>query len=327
MRSSVLQDLQRFGPDRCEPVSYPEASVYVRGLVRTQYENFTVASRLLPRRCREDLAGVYAFCRWADDLADETGDADHSRDLLAWWRGELEDCYRGRVRHPVFVALEPTIRRHDIPMQPFASLIEAFERDQATRRWDTWEQLLDYCRGSANPVGHLVLYVLGYRDPRRQGLADRTCTALQLTNFWQDVRRDLLERDRIYVPAKILAANELSQSDLVEHVRGRRMLDAAQRVRWAGVMRELVERTAPLFAQGRELWPLVSARLRISLRLFTLGGEAVAAGIQRLGFDTLDRRPTVGRAAKGLLLARSLAAEAGLVRAAGPRGAVAEDPA
>jgi len=225
--SAVLEQLDTFGPQRCEQLTYEQADEYTRRLARTQYENFTVVSWLLPVRLRADFQHVYAFCRWADDLGDETGDTDRSHELLAWWRDELTACYQGDPRHPVFVALAPTIEQHDIPRKPFDDLIDAFVQDQTVTRYDTWDQAIDYCTRSADPVGRLVLYLCGYRDAQRQQFSDATCTALQLINFWQDVRRDIIERDRVYVPRDIASrwswlCNTTSRRSATRHVAARR---------------------------------------------------------------------------------------------------------
>jgi len=249
---------------------------------------------------------VYAFCRWADDLGDETGDASRSLSLLTWWRDELGACYAGQPRHPVFVALAPTIRKHQIPYEPFEHLISAFEQDQTVHRYQTWSQVLGYCTRSADPVGRLVLHMCGHHDEHRQQLSDRTCTALQLANFWQDVRRDLAERDRIYIPAETLRAHGLSHDDLAEHVAGRRTLSDEQMQAYRAAMRELVDRTWPMFREGRGLWPLVRRDVRLSVRLFTLGGEAVLRKIGTMRYATLDARPVIGRASKLRLMAEGL---------------------
>ena len=170
-----------------------EARQYCRKLATSHYENFTVASLLLPRRLLPHFHAVYAYCRWADDLADETGGGQWAVDLLHWWREELLCCYEGKARHPVMVALRETIRRFDIPPEPFLSLLVAFEQDQRVKQYDTFEQLLGYCENSANPVGRIVLYLFESHDDRRGELADHVCTALQLANFWQDVSRDLVK--------------------------------------------------------------------------------------------------------------------------------------
>src|SRR5207237_8780308 len=159
---------------------------------------------------------VYAYCRISDDLGDEVGDPVQSLTLLAEWQAELDRCYAGAPRHPVFVALRETVRLLDIPKQPFADLLIAFRQDQTTTRYPTFEDLLGYCRYSANPVGRLVLYICGYSDAERQQLSDHTCTALQLANFWQDVTVDQL-KDRVYLPLDLLAANNYTVDDLFAH--------------------------------------------------------------------------------------------------------------
>ncbi|MEE9212367.1 MAG: squalene synthase HpnC, partial [Phycisphaeraceae bacterium] len=264
MASAIIDQLDTFGPQHCEQLDYAQAADYTRRLARTHYENFTVVSWLLPRRFRDDFRHVYAFCRWADDLGDQTGDRQRSLDLLAWWRREIDACYDGRPRHPVFVALNRTIRRHDIPRKPFDDLVDAFVQDQTLTRYDTFEQVLDYCTRSANPVGRLVLYVCGYRDQRRQQLSDATCTALQLANFWQDVRRDILERDRVYVPAEVAARHRLDIGLMVKTVQidhdagpnctacgtGRSIPSAGINAigpAYRATIRDLVDRTWPLF--------------------------------------------------------------------------------
>lgn len=306
MASAVLQQLDTFGPDRCDRLTYEQAADYTRKLATGHYENFSVISFLVPRRLREDFANIYAFCRWADDLGDETGDRGKSLELLAWWRRELEACYRDEPRHPVFVALHPTVRKHNIPPKPFADLIDAFVQDQRVTRYQTWDQVLDYCTRSADPVGRLVLYLCDYRDERRQLYSDRTCTALQLVNFWQDVRRDIVERDRIYVPADALAAHGLTHDDLVDHVRGGKPLAIPRAEAFRHVIADLLARTRPLFVEGRDLLPIVNPEVRLPIELFTLGGEAVARGIERVNHDTLDHRPRVGKATKLLLMARTV---------------------
>jgi len=169
--------------------SESEALEYTRWLATHHYENFHVVSFLLPKKLHQDFYNIYAFCRWADDLGDEIGDVQESLHLLAWWRHELEQMYRGQASHPVFVALRGTVQRHAVPIEPFDRLIRAFEQDQAVSRYQTFNDVFGYCINSANPVGHLVLYLCGYRDRERQQLSDCTCTALQLANFWQDFGR------------------------------------------------------------------------------------------------------------------------------------------
>lgn len=304
MPSAILEQLDTLGPQQCEAMSYDQAAAYTRELVRSHYENFTVVSWFLPRRLRDDFAHVYAFCRWADDLGDETGDPRRSLDLLAWWRRELDACYAGRPRHPVFVALARTIERHDIPRKPFEDLIAAFEQDQTVTRYDTWEQVLDYCTRSADPVGRLVLYLCDLPDEHRHRLSDHTCTALQLANFWQDVRRDILERDRVYLPRDVAELHGLDIDAMVAAVRGDGDV-AALRPAYCAAVHDLVDRTWPMFAEGRRLWPLVPPDVRVDVKLFTLGGEAILRMIQRQGYDTLASRPSLSKAAKIALMSQA----------------------
>ncbi|MEO0514926.1 MAG: squalene synthase HpnC [Planctomycetota bacterium] len=332
MPRPILRELETFGPDRCDPLSVDEARAYTRDITRANRENFSVASRLLPRDLREDFHAVYAFCRWADDLGDAPGiaeDPERALDLLGWWREELAACFAGRPRHPVFVALAPTIDKHDLPQRPFADLIDAFVQDQTVNRYESWTQLLDYCTRSANPVGRLVLMMYGQRDEPSFELSDATCTALQLTNFWQDVRRDILNRNRVYLPADIAAAHGLDLEAMVRLTR----LDEAVRCRscapgtvqaqtesglgelmpaYRATLHAVVQKTWPMFAEGRELWPRVDRRFRGDLKLFTLGGEAVLRKIERQRYDTWTRRPVVGKLTKARLLLRVAAGRVGV---------------
>jgi squalene synthase HpnC len=302
-------------------MDYVAADAYTQDLVKTHYENFTVVSWLLPARLRVGFRHVYAFCRWADDLGDETGDPARSLELLAWWRQELDACYAGQPRHPVYVALRKTIQEHDVPRQPFDDLIDAFVQDQKIRRYDSFPQVLDYCTRSANPVGRLVLYLCGCRDTERQELSDATCTALQLANFWQDVRRDILERDRVYIPADVAAAHALDIPTMVTAVQADSRNTAqgaccAKCAPSAGItailpayratLKDLLHRTWPLFTQGRALWPLVPADARVDVQLFTLGGAKVLKMIERRNYDTLTHRPALSKGAKAVLMLRAL---------------------
>ena len=334
MGSTIIDQLDTFGPERCDRLSYEEASHYARRLAKEHYENFSVVSWFLPKRLRDDFRHVYAFCRWADDLGDEVGDTDRSLALLEWWRREIDACYADQPRHPVFVALHRTIRRHNIPRKPFDDLVDAFIQDQTVTRYDTWDQVLDYCTRSADPVGRLVLYVCGYRDEARQRLSDATCTALQLANFWQDVHRDIIERDRVYIPADVATRHGLEIDTMVKAVQAAygpsgdhhanrhdtggsgTPICCAQGVPSAGVraihaaytatIKELVDRTWPLFNRGRALWPLVDREIRLDLQLFTAGGESILRMIQRRGYDTLSHRPSLSRSAKVVLMLRAL---------------------
>lgn len=311
--------LERFGPGATGPApTTDEALTYVRALAHSHYENFSVLSRLVPEPMRDDFAAVYAFCRWSDDLGDEIGSTPEARrrslELLGWWRGELERCFAfvgGRSpappSHPVFVALAETVRRRGLPIRPFDDLIRAFEQDQSVTRYRTWDELIDYCSLSANPVGRLVLGIGGI-DGARPGddallrMSDATCTALQLTNHWQDVRRDLLERDRIYIP--------LEETGLTGE-RLRQWLPMGERpearVAYIRAMRPLVSRTRDLFREGRGLPRALGRDLAGVVWLFGAGGEAVLSRIERIGCATLWERPRLTRLDKlALVMAASV---------------------
>ena len=276
--------------------SLKQAEQYTRWLATHHYENFVVASVFLPRRLRQHFYNVYAYCRWADDLADEVPETATALELLDWWGAELRECYAGSAKHAVFIALKQTIEKFQIPVQPFSDLLTAFRQDQVVRRYSTWNEVLDYCRYSANPVGRLVLYLCGYSDSDRQALSDFTCTALQLANFWQDVSRDL-DKDRIYIPRELMTAYAINEDDLL-----RRRFDT----RYANLMRVLVERTRELFERGLPLAPSIVPSLRMDIELFSRGGLAVLDAIELIGYNTLERRPSLSGATKIRLIGRAL---------------------
>jgi squalene synthase HpnC len=276
--------------------SVAEAERYTRWLATHHYENFNVVSWLLPKRLHQHFYNLYSYCRWADDLGDEVSDPAQALALLGEWEHELRECYAGRASHPVFIALRGTIAAFDIPIEPFADLLIAFRQDQTVRRYPTWNDVFDYCRYSANPVGRLVLYLCGHRDAERQKLSDATCTALQLANFWQDVSRDL-EKGRIYIPLEALAAHGLVENDIVE-----RRFDA----RYVLLMKDLVSRTRNLFAQGLPLARSIESAMSVDIEMFSRGGLAVLDAIEAAGYNTLERRPSVPKSKQLRLLVSSL---------------------
>ena len=292
MRSPEIEIAAPLPPPGC-PVT--EAERYTYWLATHHYENFHVVSWMLPRHLRRHFYNVYAYCRWADDLGDEVADPARALELLNWWESELNLCYEGRPSHPVFVALAPTIREFDIPAEPFHDLLTAFRQDQTVHRYATWEDLLGYCRYSANPVGRLVLFLCGYRDAERQRLSDATCTALQLANFWQDLASDAQKRDRVYLPA-----DEMKRFGVgVEQLRA-----GSFGPKLANLMRFQVDRTEALFKAGEGLPARLGGRLGAEIRLTLLGGRRILEKIRFQGYNTLARRPKLGAADAPALLWR-----------------------
>jgi len=279
--------------------SEAEAREYCRRLARSHYENFSVASRFLPGHLRQHFFNVYAYCRISDDLGDEVGDTAASLQMLEQWETELNACYDGdhnrQPRHPVFVALAETVRKFEIPKHEFADLLTAFRQDQSIGRYETFNDLLGYCRYSANPVGHLVLYLCGYRDSERQQLSDYTCTALQLANFWQDVSADFA-KGRIYLPLEDLRRFGVGE----EVIRDRDNTSAFREM-----MGFEVERAREWFKQGIPLIAKVDRALAIDIELFSRGGQEILSAIERRRYAVLGRRPTISRARKLALVGRA----------------------
>jgi squalene synthase HpnC len=231
----------------------------------------------------------------SDDLGDEVADGDTATRLLNTWSDLLDECFdRPELsRHPVFVALHPTIVACDLPRQPFHDLLHAFKEDQVKTRFADLAELQEYSRYSANPVGSLVLYTCGYRDPALHALSDKTCTALQLANFWQDVAEDLQERDRIYLPQDRMEKHGVTESDL---------LSGRESDGYRTLVRELVAETRAMLLEGAPLIDGVDSELAATLRLFTQGGLAILDAIEAIGCSTLSRRPEVSKGAKLRLL-------------------------
>jgi squalene synthase HpnC/squalene synthase HpnD len=294
-----LEIARNLPQDNCTPA---EAERYTRWLATHHYENFNVVSWLLPRHLHQHFYNVYAYCRWADDLGDEVADPARALQLLDGWENELRLIYADGAgpAHPVLIALRETIRAKDIPLQPFCDLLRAFRQDQTVQRYSTWDEVLDYCVYSANPVGRLVLYLCGYRDELRQKLSDFTCTALQLANFLQDVSRDL-EKGRIYIPLEALAAHGLSADDIVD-----KRFDA----RYTELMKSLIARTRELFRAGRPLAQTVQPFLSVDLEMFSRGGLAILDAIEASGYNTLEHRPSLSKWTQAKLLGKTLALSA-----------------
>jgi squalene synthase HpnC len=295
MDNGFANDLARFGPGQGPGrVSLADAHTYCSRLARSHYENFSVASLLLPRRLLRPFHAVYAYCRWADDLADEMGGGQRALDLLQWWREELLRCYDGEPRHPVMVALQETIRRFAIPPDPFLDLLLAFEQDQRLKRYQTYEQVLGYCRYSANPVGRLVLYLCASYDAVNAAYSDNICTALQLANFWQDVARDWAI-GRVYLPQEDRRRFGYTDTDL----EARRFTPA-----FADLLRFEVGRTRELFQRGMPLVARIPASVRPDIELFIRGGLAILRKVELQGYNVWHTRPALTRWEKLALVGR-----------------------
>jgi squalene synthase HpnC len=274
------------------PPALAEAQQYCERLAHTHYENFPIATWFLPRRLRQHFYNVYAYCRISDDLGDEVGDAAASLQLLDQWQAELDECYAGSPRHPVFVALSETVRQFDIPKHEFSDLLIAFRQDQTVTRFETFDDVLAYCHYSADPVGHLVLYVCGYRDSERQQFSDFTCTALQLANFWQDVSVDY-GKGRIYLPLEDLRRFGVSEEDIAQ----KRNTPA-----FCAMMKFEVERARDWFSKGLPLIEKVDAELAIDLELFSRGGQEILRAIEKQNYAVLGNRPAIARSRKLALI-------------------------
>ena len=275
--------------------SLAEAHTYCERLARSHYENFSVATFFLPKRLEQHFFNVYAYCRISDDLGDEVGNAEQSLALLDAWEAELNACYAGSPRHPVFVALAGTVKEFNIPKHEFADLLTAFRRDQTITRFPTFHDVLDYCKCSANPVGHLVLYLGGYSDAERQQLSDCTCTALQLANFWQDVAVDYT-KGRIYLPLEDLQRFGVSEADMA----GRRATP-----QFIELMKFEVIRAREWFERGLPLIKKISPDLALDIELFSRGGQEILNAIEKQGYDVLKSRPVISKSRKLWLVARA----------------------
>jgi squalene synthase HpnC len=276
--------------------SLGEARAWCRRLAESHYENFHVASWFLPEALRPHFHAIYAYCRVSDDLGDEVGDTAQSLALLELWGHELDACYEGRARHPVFVALAETIRECSIPKEPFADLLTAFRKDQTVTRYATMQDVLGYCRYSANPVGRLVLYTCGYADEERFRLSDATCSALQLANFWQDVRVDLA-KDRVYLPQEDMQRFGVTDETIARGI-------ATPEFR--ALLRYEVDFARRQFHEGLPLIGMVGRELALDLDLFSRGGLEILNAIERRDFDVLSARPAISKRTKLRLALRAV---------------------
>jgi squalene synthase HpnC len=284
-------------PDKAPTLE--EARAWCRHLAETHYENFHVATWFLPEKLRPHFHSIYAYCRVSDDLGDEVGSKEAALALLDFWGRELDACYEGRTRHPVFVALAETIRACSIPKEPFADLLTAFRQDQTVTRYSNMDEVLGYCKYSANPVGRLVLYACGEASEDKFKLSDATCSALQLANFWQDVRVDW-GKDRVYLPQEDMQRFGVSDETIAAGI----ATDAFREL-----MRYEVDYARSLFAQGLPLIGMVSRDLAIDLDLFSRGGLEILRAVERRNYDVLSARPAISKGSKLALGFRALCAK------------------
>jgi squalene synthase HpnC len=288
-----------------------EARAYCRRLAESHYENFHVASWFLPKALRPHFHSIYAYCRISDDLGDEVPDPAQALALLDLWGRELDACYEGRARHPVFVALAETIRACSIPKDPFADLLVAFRQDQTVTRFETMQDVLAYCHYSANPVGRLVLYACGEVNEENFRLSDATCSALQLANFWQDVRVDFA-KGRVYLPQADVRRFGVSDETIAGGV-------ATPEFR--ALLRYEVQYTRSMFREGLPLIGRVQRDLALDLDLFSRGGLEILRAIERRDYDVLSARPAITKATKLQLALRALSGKMLPFLRLGPGGA------
>lgn len=276
---------------------------YCAKIAKSNYENFIISNWFTPKDIKQHIQNIYAFCRYGDDLGDEAPFPPNERILLLEeWMEDLERAYNlgnepweGNPKHPIIRALASTAKKFEIPITPFKRLIEAFKLDQVKTRYSNYNELKHYCLHSADPVGHLFLYIYGYKDEELQLISDNTCTALQLANHWQDVSRDL-DQNRIYMPIDEMEKFGYSLDDYKNRV---------VNDEWRALMRFQVDRARKLFEKGTELWEKVDSRLVVDLRMFTMGGLAVLDSIESQGYDTWTSRPTVSKLKQLRMLIKS----------------------
>ncbi len=282
---SVQDELKRWGPDRTirEIPALKQAQRYTEQLARSHYENFPVVSWRLPANLRQPFYDIYAFCRWADDLADELGSQELSLQMLQWWREELTTCYAGHASHPVYVALQETINRFSIPAEPFHHLITAFERDQKQTRYETINELTSYCSYSANPVGRILLHLFETTDTESLRLSDSLCTGLQLINFWQDVARDW-DIGRVYLPRE-----SMQKFDVTDQI----IQEKRSTPSFIRMMKDEVDRAEQYLKTGFELGSRVPKKVRFDIHLFASGGLCLCDKIRKINYRVLEQRPQI----------------------------------
>jgi squalene synthase HpnC len=284
--------------------SVDSAYDYCERLARSHYENFPVGSVLVPKSLRKHFYSIYAFARTADDFADEGYAENYTEqerlDLLEEWRQMLRASGEGRASHPIFIALAETRSQYGLPITLFEDLLSAFIQDVTARRYQSFDELLDYCRRSANPIGRLILLLFGHRNEQFHKWSDDICTALQLANHWQDVQVDLA-KERIYLPAEDLARFRISYDDLCA-------LRAGESFKQ--LMKYEVARARELFASGKPLCMAARGRLGLELRAVWLGGSRILDHIEAADYDVFTRRPVISSTDKLRILLCAVSKEA-----------------
>lgn len=291
-----MNTLKEYEARLMNPEDVSGAYSFCADLAKRHYENFPVASLLMPKRLRRHVAALYAFARIADDFSDEPEYEGVRKERLLDWRRQLNDIGSRPPSHPVFLALGATLKDLDLPKQPFDDLLSAFLQDTEKKRYATFDEVADYCRRSANPVGRIVLMIHGFRDEELFRYSDAICTALQLANFWQDVSVDL-KKDRIYIPEEDFAAHAYSEADLRMGVCNER---------FKTLMKFEVARARSLFEQGRPLLGKLAFPLSLEIRMTWLGGMQILKKIHRLDFDVIRTRPALKKREWIPLAARAL---------------------
>lgn len=296
-KNIVLEDLKLFGPSSSiPPMDVDQARKYCKSLAQRHYENFSVANLLVPASFRQDFYNIYAYCRWSDDLADEIGNAAESLQLLNWWRKELRACFSGVATHPVFIALKETIRGRTLSLEHFEHLLDAFVQDQSVIRYSSQQEVLEYCRGSANSVGRILLQLARVEDSNALQLSDQICTGLQIANFCQDIRDDALI-GRIYLPRDTCDRYQITESEILA---GR----ATDNLRFA--LRDWADSARTQLVRGLPLVQLTPRWLARDIQLFARGGLAILNNIASSNFNVWDRPIEVSKNQKLRLLLRSI---------------------
>ncbi len=281
----MAQTLKAYQARQENPKDISAAYAFCFDLAASHYENFPVASSLISSKLRKHVACLYAFARIADDFSDEPEYEGVRRERLLEWRENLRSLNQKTPTHPVFIALKETLKDLHLPLQPFDDLLDAFLQDTVKNRYQNFDEVLDYCRRSANPVGRIVLMIHGYRDEELFKLSDSICTGLQLANFWQDISVDL-KKDRIYIPQEDFARFSYSEADLRMGVVNERFRD---------LMKFEISRVCQIFEQGQSLPQKLSWPLSWEIRLTLLGGRQILKKVRKQNYNTLKARPSLSK--------------------------------